>query len=373
MAKDALRVLAYAYKEVKEEKKYTVDKTEKGLIFMGLIGMIDPPRKEAKQAIKTCESAHIRVIMITGDHALTAKAIGKELGLLKEGSKSITGAELAKLSDHEFDKIVEEVAVYARVNPEHKVRIVEALKKKGHVVAMTGDGVNDAPALRKADIGTAMGITGTDVSKEAADMILADDNFVSIVSAVEEGRAIYNNIRKFIRYLLSCNAGEIFVIFASMLLNLPLPLIPLQILWIRHRDEPAVTQEMSAFIIIVGLIMMIGTLGMFAYQLGNTSLIRARTISFTTLVMFQMFVVLNCRSRSFPLYKLGFFTNKQLLIAILSSIVLQFGVIYVPFFQGLFKTVALTLGDWISIIAVSASIFFIIEIKKMIVKAYVIK
>jgi len=224
MAKDALRVLGLAYKDVSNLKKYTTDAVEKDMIFVGLVGMMDPPRPEAREALRLCKQAGIKVAMVTGDHRLTAEAIGKNLGLVGAHAKAISGEELSKMSDKELYKIVDKIGVYARVSPEHKVRIVKALQKKGNVVAMTGDGVNDAPALKNADIGVAMGLRGTDVAKEAADMILEDDNFATIVQAVKEGRVVYSNIRKFLRFLLSSNLGEVFTIFGASLLGLPLPI-----------------------------------------------------------------------------------------------------------------------------------------------------
>ncbi|MBS7622012.1 HAD-IC family P-type ATPase, partial [Candidatus Bathyarchaeota archaeon] len=231
MASQALRVLGFAFKEL--EEKFNDETAEKGLIFVGLMGMIDPPREEAKEANKKCQEAGIKTVMITGDHKLTAVAVAKEIGMLDDNNtKVLTGEELDKLSDEEFEKIVEEVRIYARVFPEHKLRIVKALKKKGHIVAMTGDGVNDAPALKQADMGIAMGITGTDVTKEASDMVLADDNFATIVKAVEGGRGIYDNIRKFVFFLLRCNFDELGIIGIFALLGLPLPLNAAMILWI---------------------------------------------------------------------------------------------------------------------------------------------
>ncbi|MCX6777057.1 MAG: HAD-IC family P-type ATPase, partial [Candidatus Micrarchaeota archaeon] len=229
MADGALRVLACAYRKL-ASKDYSPGKVERDMIFVGLMGMMDPPREEVFDAVKRCERAGIRVVMITGDHKITAVAVARELGMIKKDSKVLTGEELDKLGEKGLEKVVEQVAVYARVSPQHKIMIVKALKAKGHIVAMTGDGVNDAPALKMADIGVAMGITGTDVSKEASDMILVDDNFASIVAAVEEGRGIFDNIKKFIRYLLSCNAAEVLTIFSAPLLNLPIPLTPPQIL-----------------------------------------------------------------------------------------------------------------------------------------------
>ncbi|MFH0832735.1 MAG: calcium-translocating P-type ATPase, SERCA-type [Candidatus Aenigmatarchaeota archaeon] len=384
-ASTALRVLAFAFRESDELK-------EERLIFIGLQGMIDPPRAEAKDAIERCKLAGIKVVMITGDHKDTATAIAKELNLLD--GKVLTGEELNAMSDEKFYSIVDDISVYARVSPEHKVRITETLRKKGEVVAMTGDGINDAPALKKSDIGIAMGITGTDVSKEASDMVLADDNFSSIVNAVEEGRGIYDNIKKFVYYLLACNFGEVLVIFVAIILSIVtgsailLPLLPLQILWMnlltdglpalalgveqkepdimkrkpRDQKEKILNKNSLAFIIFVGAIMCAGTLFSF-YTEPNID--KARTLAFTTLVMFQLFFVLSMRS-SAPLIKVGILSNKKLLLAIAVSVALQAAIIYMPFLSAAFKTVPLSFIDWLEIIAISASIFVVLEIKKFI-------
>ena len=233
MAKSALRVLGIAYKELKSSDRYEeYEDVENSLIFVGLTGMIDPPRKEVREAISKCRKAGIKTVMITGDHQTTAEAIAKQLGMIPANGVSMSGQQIAQLSDDELDAKVNDTYVYARVSPEHKLRIVKSLQRKGHVVAMTGDGVNDAPAIKAADIGIAMGITGTDVSKEASSLILSDDNFSTIVAAIEEGRSIYENIRKFIRYLLASNVGEIMTMFIAMMAGLPLPLVPIQILWV---------------------------------------------------------------------------------------------------------------------------------------------
>ncbi|MBW3003000.1 calcium-translocating P-type ATPase, PMCA-type, partial [Candidatus Woesearchaeota archaeon] len=310
-ARSALRVLGFAYKQSSGAKT-----TESDLVFVGLQGMIDPPRQEAKAAIEKCRKAGIKLIIVTGDHAVTATAIGHQLGI--EG-KTMTGQEIDKVKD--LSKIVEDIAIFARVSPEHKLRIVKALKKRHHVIAMTGDGVNDAPALKRADIGIAMGKTGTDVAKEASEMILMDDNFTNIVAAIEEGRNIYENIKKFVYYLLSSNMGEILTIFVGIMLELPLPLIAIQILWInlvtdgfpalalgvepgepdimerkpRDPKEKIVNKHRTFLMIIIGIIMMTGTLAMFWSYLGFKEVVYAQTIAFTTLMMFQMFNVINSR------------------------------------------------------------------------------
>lgn len=399
-ASEALRVLGFAYKDVKDAKE-----AEKNMVFIGLQAMIDPPRQEVKEAIQRAKTAGIRTVMITGDHKTTAVAIAKELGI--EG-RAITGQDVEKMLDSDFKKQVDFIGVYARVNPEHKIKIVTALKSKGYIVAMTGDGVNDAPALKKADMGIAMGITGTDVSKEASDMILTDDNFASIVNAVEEGRNIFDNIRKFVIYLLSSNTGEVLIILLSMLIGIPLPLIAVQILWINlvtdgapatalgvepaepgimqrkpvAHGEHVVTKTRFIWMILVGLIMTIGTLGVFTYALFSSGwtwgtpigfdspphyYLYATTLAFTTLMLFQMFNVINCKELSISSVK-QFLSNKWLLGAIVLSLGLQLIVVYVPFLNGLFSTIPLSIGDWIVSIAVASSVLWFGEIYKLITK-----
>jgi len=359
---EALRVLAFAFKPLRSEKR---KEYEKDLIFVGLQAMIDPPREEVKQAIRKCEQAGIKVKMITGDHALTAKAIAKEVGIR---GKIITGRELESITDEQLEKHVGEIAVFARVNPEHKLRIVEALQKKGEVVAMTGDGVNDAPALKKADIGIAMGISGTDVAKEA------DDNFASIVAAVEEGRGSYDNIKKFTNYLLSSNLGEVLIIFLAIVIGftvgskIALPLIAVQILWInlvtdglpalalgadpvskdvmkrkpREKGEGIITKEMSINIIIIGILIAIISLFLFSRYLPD--LAKAQTIVFTSLVIFEVVRAYMIKANYGKI-----FDNKLLLLAIVIAIALQLLVIYTPL-STFFKTVPLVLTDWIYIV-----------------------
>ncbi|MBW2987666.1 HAD-IC family P-type ATPase, partial [Candidatus Woesearchaeota archaeon] len=379
-ARNALRVLGFAYKEIKYERV-----NEESLIFVGLQAMIDPPRKEAAESVSLCRKAGIRVVMITGDHKVTAQAIAKQLGI---AGRAITGEELNKLNDQEFARDVEKISIFARVNPAHKTKIVKALEKHGHVTAMTGDGVNDAPALKRADIGVAMGITGTDVSKEASDMILLDDNFSSLVSAVEEGRTIFDNIQKFVEYLLSCNMGEVITIFCAILAGLKLPLLPLQILWMNlvtdglpalalgvDPEEPGVMSRpprkkgskivsRNGFIrmLVLGAIMAAGTLFIFLSYYDNLE--RAQTMAFTTLVMFQMFQVFNTRSLTKSLFSVGVFKNKWLWGAVGSSVLLQLLVIYSPL-NKIFHTVPLSLYDWGFVIIVSLSIFVIREIWKL--------
>jgi len=398
MAARALRLLAIAHRELpKEMQKFDEELTERDLIFLGLVGMIDPPREEAKQAVELCEQAGVRVVMITGDHKLTATAIAQELSLMKGTQLAITGDELDKLDDKEFTSIVKDVAVYARVSPEHKLRIVKALKLNGHVVAMTGDGVNDAPALKSADIGVSMGITGTDVSKEASDMILVDDNFASIVAAMQEGRVIYDNIKKYLAYLLSCNIAEILIMFSVSLISfiqnshIPLPLIAVQILWVNlvtdglpalalgvDPPDPDIMQrpprdpKESVFTARVNRLIVVGavTMALFTTPIFLSKLIVgekvARTIVFTLIVMFEMFNAFNCRSERHSLLKVGFTKNRFLLIAVASSILLQLAVIYVPFLQAMFETAPLGVYDWALVILLSATVILTVEASKRI-------
>jgi Ca2+-transporting ATPase len=385
------------------------ESVEKELVFLGLIGMIDPPREEAKEAVARARSAGIRPIMITGDHPKTAAVIAAELGITADG-RAVTGAELEKMSDETLAQTVREVSVYARVNPEHKLRIVKALQSTGATVAMTGDGVNDAPALKTADIGVAMGITGTDVSKEAADVVLTDDNFATIVAAVEEGRAIFSNIRKFLRYLLSSNIGEVMTMFFGVLLAktiglhaegnaVVLPLLATQILWInlvtdgapalalgidpadaglmqrppRPHTEGVITGRMWRGILFVGAIMAVGTLLVLDASLsgglieGSGNMRYAQTMAFTTLTMFQLFNVFNARSDEHSAFQ-GLFHNHWLWNALALSLALHVAVIYVPFLQNAFSTVSLTIGDWLRCAAVASSVLWLRELSKLITR-----
>jgi Ca2+-transporting ATPase len=384
MAREALRVLGVAYKELPNDaaEKINAEKVERGLVFIGLTGMIDPPREEAKEANRLCQQAGIKTVMITGDHKLTAVAIAKELGML-QSDMVLTGAELDQMSDEEFEKIVEKVTVYARVSPEHKLRIVKALKKKGHIVAMTGDGVNDAPALKQADIGVAMGITGTDVTREAADMVLADDNFATIVNAVEGGRSIYDNIRKFSFFLMRCNFDELAVIGIFALLGLELPLTAGMILWInlvtdggpalalsmdppdkdvmkrppRNPDEGILHGRLVS-IIASFITQFLGTAGLFflAYYVWNRPLEEARAIAFVQATLRELIIVWNCRSEQQNAFKVGFTSNKFLLIAVFIS---ALGTLIIPY-TGLFGTAPLSLADWAMVLPVSLSGFLML-------------
>jgi Ca2+-transporting ATPase len=379
MANQALRVLAVAYKKLPktETGKYDEEELESDLVFIGLAGMIDPPRDEAKGANELCRKAGIKTVMITGDHKLTAVAIAKELGIMND-DLALTGAELDKLSDEEFDKIVEDATVYARVSPEHKLRIVRALKKKGHIVAMTGDGVNDAPALKQADIGVAMGITGTDVTREAADMVLADDNFATIVTAVEGGRAIYDNIRKFSFFLLRSNFDELLVIGVFALLGLPLPLSAGMILWINLVTDggPALALSLDppqedlmsrpprnpregilhgriASILATFVTQFLGTGVLFAvaYFVWGRPLEEAQTMAFVQATMQELLIVWNCRSETKNAFRVGFTSNKFLLLAVVASGLLT---VLVPY-TGLLGTTPLDIMDWVLILPISLS------------------
>ncbi|MEM5797718.1 MAG: calcium-translocating P-type ATPase, SERCA-type [Candidatus Aenigmatarchaeota archaeon] len=377
LAGKGLRLLAVAYNETKEHHH---ENLEKNLVFVGLLGMIDPPRPEVKNAIKTCSEAGIKVIMITGDHKDTAVAIARDIGLLKDG-KILTGEELDKLNDNELEKIIEDVEVYARVSPVHKSRIVRLLRKKGHIVAVTGDGVNDAPALKDAHIGVAMGIKGTDVAKEASEMVLSDDNFSTIVKAIEQGRIIYDNIRKFIRFILAVNFDEIFYITLAILLGLPLPLLPIQILMINlmtdslpalglgldAKDEnimkrkprnpkESILSRMLPFILVAGIVDAIASLALFLITLElHDSIDKVRTIIFTNEVLFELFFVFNCRSENKSVFQINPFSNKFLTLSVIGALLLQIAIVYLPFFNIVFHTVPLNLFDWLLIIPFAAT------------------
>lgn len=383
MAKKALRVLGFAYREIPSGTETFSEDLEQDMIFTGLVGMMDPPREEVKRAVGLCAEAGIKTVMITGDNKYTAMAVARELEILDRG-RVLTGEELEKISEEEFESIVEDVSVYARVSPGDKMKIVLALKKKGHIVAATGDGVNDAPALKASDIGVAMGITGTEATKEASDMILLDDNFATLVSAVERGRMIYANIKKFLAYLLSSNVGELMIMLSAGLMGLPLPLITIQILWVnlvtdglpaialgvdppeddlmkyppRKPDETVFTTGIKAIILTMSVLMTITLIPLF-YTYGpvfdEPELLKARTIVFTSIVMFEVFNTFNCRSERHSILRVGPFKNRYLLVALASSIILQLAVIYIPSLQSSFGTVALNIFDWLIIIGVSAT------------------
>jgi len=397
MAAQALRNLSFAYKDLPEIASSFGEEDEKDFIFVGTMGMIDPPREEARDAIKLCKSAGIKVVMITGDHKLTAMAVARELGLIdKNGGKVLTWEELDKLSDSDLAKIVEDVAVYARVSPQHKVRIVKALKQKGHICAMTGDGVNDAPALKMADIGISMGITGTEVTKEASDMVLADDNFATIVKAVKEGREIYGNIKKYLTYLLRCNIMEILVIFSVMMLSptveAAIALTTIQILWInlttdglpaialgvdpgdpdlmnrKPRDprESIFTRDVKIYLIAVPMLMTLLLLGGYFFTLNSYGLEMARTQLFTAIVLMELANALSARSLKHTVFKVGMFKNKFLWLAICSSLALQLIVLYTPQIRSLFGVAYPGLVVWLVAITFTLITFFSIEMGKYI-------
>ena len=373
MAGNALRVIGFAFKPLSSQDD---GKDEENLTFLGLAGMIDPPRKEAKQAIRTCMKAGIKTIMITGDHKTTATAIAAQIGIFHKGDRIITGAELEAMGDHELDLAVQQTTVFARVSPHHKLRIVRSLKRHGHVVAMTGDGVNDAPAIKEADIGVAMGIGGSDVTKEAGDLILLDDNFATLVSAVEEGRVIYSNIRKFIRYLLSCNIGEVLTMFLGILMGLPVVLMPIQILLVnlatdgppaialglepaekdvmekrpRRRNESVFSGGLLTTILFRGCLIGLTTLAVFVtffdrYQ--NVEI--ARTAAFLTLVLTQLIHVFECKSETKTIFSVPYFNNLKLIGAVLLSAAVVFAAIYLPACQPIFSTVPLSGTDLLTV------------------------
>jgi len=415
MAMQALRNLGFAYRELPESTSSFDEKIESDMIFVGIMGMIDPPREEVKDAISICRKAGIRVVMVTGDHKLTAVAVAKELNLMgekEEEGQVLTGQELDKMNDEQLIQIVENVAIYARVSPEHKMRIVKAWKAKGYVVAMTGDGVNDAPALKMADIGVAMGITGTEVTKEASDMVLTDDNFASIVKAVKEGREIYDNIKKYLTYLLRCNVMEILVMFIVMI-SVPylagsayqpggdpkfsptVALTAIQLLWVnlttdglpalalgidpgdpdlmerkpRDPNESVFTRDVKLYLTLVPIMMTVLLLyGYFMHQpwLGEYNLLEARTQLLTAMILMELANAISARSLRYTVFKVGVFKNKFLWVAILSSLGLQLMVLYTPFLQDLFDVHAPEPIDWAIAILFTAIVFGSLELGKYI-------
>lgn len=398
MASQALRVLGFAYKDLGKGSKDYKNLKEEEFIFLGLQGMIDPPRQEVKESIAKCRKAGIRIFVVTGDHGLTARAIAKEIGLATDDTRIIKGPELDKMNDHALTQAMRQEVIFARVSAEHKMRIASLLMKHGEIVAMTGDGVNDAPALKKADIGVAMGITGTDVSKEASEMVLTDDSFATIVNAIEEGRSIYSNITKFIRYMFSTNLGEIIAILLAMLI-IPQHFIvtAVQILWInlgtdvlpalalgvepseqgimnkppRKPKERIINSKRFIHWLITGIIIGGGTLVMFIMNMNEP--LKARTMAFSVLVFYQLVNVFNCRHEHKSIFELKPFSNKYIILAVIVSLVLQILVIQVPFLQTIFKTTALTLKEWGSVVLLSLSILFYDEIRKVFARRYISK
>lgn len=391
-AANGIRVIAFGYKVIKDlPDPFSYESVENDLIFGGMIGMIDPPREEVKSAIEECKSAGINTVMITGDHPITAAAIAKQIGVLTKKDLVLTGKELQQMDPGEFEEKVESVRVYARVSPEQKLNIVKALQAKNHFVSMTGDGVNDAPSLKSANIGVAMGITGTDVSKEAAHMLLLDDNFATIVKAVKEGRRIYDNIRKFVKYIMTCNGAEIWTLFMAPLLGLPIPLLPIHILWInlvtdglpglalasekaekdimkrppRKTNESLFAEGIGYHIVWVGLLMAGVTLGTQAWAMQNNST-HWQTMVFTVLSLSQLGHVLAIRSDREFLYRQGLHSNLPLFGAIVLTFFLQMAVIYLPFANEVFKTQPLTLNELLICVGLSAVVFHAVEAEKWI-------
>jgi Ca2+-transporting ATPase len=395
MATRGLRVLAFARKTL-PEKKQKIDHEDvgSGMTFLGLQGMIDPPRAEAVEAVRNCHSAGIHVKMITGDHALTASAIALKIGLFN-ARKAITGKELAAMSDHDLLDIVKNVSVFARVAPEQKLRLVEALQVQGNIVAMTGDGVNDAPALKRADIGVAMGVTGTDVAKEASDMVLTDDNFATIEAAVEEGRGTFDNITKFIVWTLPTNIGEGLVVLAAIFAGVTLPILPVQILWInmttavllglmlvfeskepgimerppRDPAEPILTRRFIWRIGIVGLLLLLGAFGLFDYELNTgADITEARTVAVNVFVMGELFYLFNCRSLTKSVFEVGFFSNPWLFGGVGLMFILQLLFTYMPAMNKAFQSSPIGLDAWVRIMVVGSLVMTVVGIEKWITR-----
>ncbi|HZE20948.1 MAG TPA: cation-translocating P-type ATPase, partial [Desulfobaccales bacterium] len=402
MAQDALRVLGLAYRRLPEVPDLESAAADPELVWVGLVGMIDPPRPAARQAVTQCRQAGIRAIMVTGDHPVTAQAIAREVGLVSGTQKShvvLTGEEVNRMGDDELIKALREVRVFARVAPEHKLRLVDILKGQGEVVAMTGDGVNDAPALKRADIGVAMGITGTEVTKETAAMILADDNFATLVAAVEEGRAIFDNIKKYLIFLLSCNLAEILVLTGAFFVGLPLPLIALQILWVnlttdglpalalgvdpkapdimsrppRPPAEGVFSRTVTALLAAIALYLTLVLIPLFAYyyywnpgQIGDPAqvLVRAQTMVFITLVLAELVNAFNCRSDYLSLFQVGIFQNRFLILSVVISLGLMVAVVEWEPLAYLFHTAPLGWWDWLLALGLSLTLIPIVELTK---------
>ncbi|MFH2068375.1 MAG: HAD-IC family P-type ATPase [Candidatus Omnitrophota bacterium] len=393
MAKDALRVLAFGFSEEDNAPggAFDWDSLKRKIVFAGLIGNIDPPRPEAREAIKICKNAGIKIAMITGDHLSTAEAVAVELGIMEKGDEGIAGDLLDNMTEKELEEVVTNFTVFARIEPKHKYLIVKALQKH-EVVAMTGDGVNDAPALAAADIGVAMGITGTDVAKESSSMVIADDNFATIVDAVEEGRGITANMRKTILYLLCSSSTEILVLLTTLAIGVPLPLFALQILWINlvtdgaltvnlimepkeevmnhppdKKNELLLNKRLMGLLIFRASIMAAGIIGLFIYELTRgMPLIYCRSVAFTTLAVTQWLNGINCRSTTKSIFKMPFLGNKYLIAGLTAAIILQISVIYIPFLQNIFSTVTLDSTDWIKILLVGSGVFWLEEVRKFI-------
>jgi Ca2+-transporting ATPase len=395
LASHALRVLAVACRPLESVPgNPTPESLEKELTFVGLLGMIDPARPEVIEAVRVASGAGLKSVMVTGDHKETAEAIAREIGILTPGGTVLTGPEIERLSDAELAAKAEKLQVCCRVSPQHKTRIVDAMKANGHVAAMTGDGVNDAPALKRANIGVAMGITGTDVSKQTADMVLTDDNFASIVAAIEQGRIIYSNIRKFVYFLLACNVGEILIIFGAMLFGMPIPLRPVHLLWLnlvsdgapalalgmekgdkdimkhapRPPKEPVINRDMAIGIGVIALVDALAILTVFYLGLQRYPghLEAAQTIAFVTLCTSELVRAFTARSEYHSIFRIGVFSNKWMVWAVAASLLLVLVVVYVPFLQPFFDTVPLTLEDWLMM----APFFFASAIAMELLKVY---
>jgi magnesium-transporting ATPase (P-type) len=394
MAAQGMRVLAMAYRELPETAPDLGDPQAQltGLQFAGLQAMIDPPRDEAIEAVRGCQAAGIRVVMITGDHATTALAIAEQLGIATADERVLTGLELERMDDEELSRLVSEVPVYARVSPEHKLRIVTAFKSRGQVVAVTGDGVNDAPALKAADIGAAMGRSGTDVAKEAADMVVTDDNFASIFAAVEEGRVAFDNVRKTTFFLISTGAAAVIAVLASLLFRWPLPFLPAQMLWLNvvtngvqdvalafepgekdvlaRRPRPVREGVISRLLwertIIAGLVMATGTLALFLLEYdAHGDLPTAQTVALTTMVLFQVFHVGNSRSEHGSAFSKSPLSNPFLFVGSVVALALHVAALYLPFTQFVLRVEPLDLETWVRMVAVAASIIVVVEIHKL--------
>jgi len=406
MAREALRVLGLAYRRLPAVPDVGSEAVDPELVWVGLAGMIDPARPEARQAVQQCHRAGIRVIMVTGDHPITASAVAREVGLIPAGTKShavITGLKLNQMSDPELKAALREARVFARVDPEHKLRLVNILKEQGEVVAMTGDGVNDAPALKRADIGVAMGITGTEVTKETAAMILADDNFATLVAAVEEGRAIFDNIKKYMIFLLSCNLAEIFILTGALFIGMPLPLLALQILWVnldsdglpafalgvdpkspdtmarppRPPEEGVFSRSVIGLLGVISLYLTVILIPLFAYfyywnPWGFTDpdqvLAQAQTMVFVTLIMAEQVNAFNCRSDTYSLFTVGFFANRVLIVSVILSTSMMLAVIYWPPLSELFHTAPLRWQDWVVAAGLSVTLIPVVELAKWIIR-----
>jgi Ca2+-transporting ATPase len=396
MASQGLRVLAVAYRPLAEmPQEMSPEAVEHDLVLLGLLGMQDPPRLEVKDAIATAREAGLRTIMITGDHIATAEAVAKQIGLMRPGGRVVSGAEMDKMAEGQLAREIESIDVFARVSPHHKVEIVEALRSNGEVVAMTGDGVNDAPALKRADIGIAMGIAGTDVAKNTADMVLTDDNYASIVAAVEQGRVIYSNIRKTVYYLLSCNFAEVAIIFGAILIGWPSPLTAIQLLWLnlltdgapalalglekgepdimsrrpRSPRERIINRDMAIGILYQAGALTAAVLGVYALGIYTQGALHedAMTIAFATLVLAELFRAYTARSEHVPLVKIGIFSNRSMQWAVLTSLALLMVVLYVPGLQQAFDTKTLSAHMWIYIGPLMLVPALVVEARKLMV------